>query len=220
MSLLFDDASSQYLSNANAIVSGTTLTMACWFNTNDITISQVLFSIGRSTSTEQTTLLLVAAATGTGVNARLIHTNTGGGASATTTTEAAANGWHHAIGLLNAGSKTVQLDAGGSNTNAIVGIGTYTVDRTYIARRANNGVANYHSGLIAEAGLWDVVLVQSEIDALAKGFSPTRIRPASLKAYYPLLDQATPSIDPVGRYEMTWNAGPTVGSSHPAMFGG
>lgn len=42
-------------------------------------------------------------------------------------------------------------------------------------------------GMIAEFGIWNAILTAGEAAALAKGFTPDQIRPASLVEYVPLL---------------------------------
>ncbi|RRH98097.1 hypothetical protein EH240_20085 [Mesorhizobium tamadayense] len=74
--------------------------------------------------------------------------------------------------------------------------------------------SQFSNGQIAEVAFWTAALNADEFNALAKGFRPTRIRPASLFAYLPLV-RAT--IDLRGT---PWNEmnSPTV-TDHPRVLG-
>lgn len=217
MSILFDDASSQYLSNANAVTSSISCTLAAWFNTNDDTLTQVILSCGNSGNSSLLALLYAGAVAGDRLRATYTVT-TGGSANASSGT-VTTNAWQHGAAVFSGGQQTAYLNGSGV-TNVIVPFGAISNNQTFIGRRANTGVVNYFSGMIAEAAIWSVALTSADVQQLYKGFSPKLVRPESLLAYWPLLDQATPSIDHRGGFDMTWNASPIVGSTHPAMFGG
>ncbi len=69
-------------------------------------------------------------------------------------------------------------------------------------------------GDVAEVASWAVALSAPEIASLAKGFSPLLVRPASLKAYWPLVRDGRPHFGP--------SAASLVGSpnvsAHSRMF--
>ena len=61
----------------------------------------------------------------------------------------------------------------------------------------------YFSGMIAEVAVWNIALVQAEVEALAARASPLSVRPDKLKVYLPMISvTALQSI--VGNY--TWSA--------------
>lgn len=214
MSILFDDASSQYLSNSNAIVPSGNATISLWFNTNDGTITQVMASIGSSSTTQQVSLLIFA-----GTNVRANLTLSGSSINVTSSNTLTTNAWQHAALVTSGATAAVWLN-GTKTTSGAIAIGTLTVDRTHIGARANSGTPNYFSGMLAEVAFWNARLADAEVASLAAGFSPKLISPQNLQSYCPLLDQASPSIDVRGGFNMTWNASPIIGSTHPAMIGG
>lgn len=73
----------------------------------------------------------------------------------------------------------------------------------------------FFSGRLAEAAIWSVALDDAEIASLAKGFTPTRIRPQSLVFYAPLIRQIA---DYRSATALTANNTPTV-YEHPRRFG-
>jgi hypothetical protein len=75
--------------------------------------------------------------------------------------------------------------------------------------------ANAHwDGLIAEVGIWNVVLTAAEIASLAKGMTCDKIRPQSLVFYAPLVRDL---IDAKGGLTITNNNGATV-ANHPRIY--
>lgn len=109
--------------------------------------------------------------------------------------------WQHLVGVFSAtNNRQVYLNgtAGTANTNN-QNVGTLNSAST------NPAPSSHH---IADLSIWDVALTQDEITALSKGFSGSRIRPASLRFHAPfvrarqcvlgtvLTDTGTPSVEP------------------------
>lgn len=70
------------------------------------------------------------------------------------------------------------------------------------------------NGYVAECALWNTALTDAEIESLAKGFSPRRIRPQSLVFYAPLLRNLQ---DLRQGLALTAVNSPTV-ASHPRVY--
>lgn len=70
------------------------------------------------------------------------------------------------------------------------------------------------NGLLAECAIWSVALTDDEINSLAKGFKPSRIRPQSLVFYAPLVRAA---IDVRQGLALTPVNSPTV-ADHPRVY--
>ena len=69
----------------------------------------------------------------------------------------------------------------GVNTNLSSPTG---IDRIAIgAQYYFDNRAEYHEGMVAEVAVWNAALTQGEVEALAAGYSPLFIRPASLAFY-------------------------------------
>ena len=217
MALTFASASSQYLSQASALLTAVPLTAACWFNSDNDANEQNLFGIGDTGAAngDRFQMNIDGSAPGDPVT---VITRAGGSAAITTTTAAySINTWHHACGVWAAiDSRTAYLDGGNSATNTTSRTPA-GLDVTYIGARAAQTPTGFMRGRIAEVGLWNVVLDADEIAALAKAVSPLLIRPASLVAYWPLIGRYSPEIDIVGGADMTLVNAPTNGD-HCRIF--
>ena len=211
MARLFNDASSQYLTVASAPVPAVPLTLAAWFNSDDITIGQSILHIGvAGTSNNRFTLNAQGDTAGDPVRALTRNTST---VVAATTTGYSANTWHHACGVFSAvDARAAYIDGGskGTDTNSQTPTG---IARTDVGTLS--AVGSYFSGLIAEAAIWNVALTDDEVAILAKGFSPLFVRPESLIFYVPLIQSADKDI--VGGLSLTATNTPTVGA-HPRVF--
>lgn len=109
----------------------------------------------------------------------------------------------------------VEIGAGGAQSGTW---GTATLG-TNMRLGVNGGLSSgFFDGDIAEVGMWSVVLDAAEIAALAKGFSPSLIRPTSLNAYWPIFGNNSPELDRrKNAYDLTLTASPAK-SDHPRMY--
>lgn len=211
MARTFVAASSQYLEADVALVAAEPVTMACWFNSDDVTIRQSLMWVGdKDVVTEYHDLTCDGATAGDPVRAG--SENAG---RSSTTTGYSANTWHHAAGVwVNDSERSSYIDGGSKGTNSTLRTVT-GLDRTSIGRYGDSSPSDYMSGLIAEAALWTVALSDAEILVLALGVSPLLVQPGSLAGYWPLLGRVSPEIDYFGGTDLTVT-GATVGD-HPRM---
>src|SRR3990172_9389244 len=216
MARSFVGASSQYLSNASAVLTTTPITMACWFYSLDITAEYTLISIGVSGSGDNRHGLFISGnVAGDPVRAITRTTATGIAAS---TTGYSANVWQHACAVfVSATVRRAYVNGGSEGTNATSRAPT-GMNNTLIGAVQGVALSTFMSGRIAEAGIWNVQLNASEIAALAKGVSPLRIRPNALKAYWPLFGVGSPEPDySNGGFHMTLNAAPVQAAHAPVM---
>jgi len=195
MSRLFDDASSQYLTVASAPVTAVPLTMACWFRSDDATISQRLLELHNSGVSGDNFSLSAQGATAGDPVAFASTTTAGGGSVANTTTGYSANTWHHACGVTSAvNDRAVYIDGGSKGTNT----GSKTpsgINSFNVGRRGGTSPGVYFSGRVAEVGIWNVALSDVEVAALARGIAPPYIQPAALVGYWPVWGLHSPEID-------------------------
>lgn len=216
MARLFDNGSSQYLSNSNAVRNAYPLSISAWFNSDDDTITQGLVALADNNSSRRVTLNIT--------NGNNVYVSDVGSSArtATTSTTWTANTWHHAGGVfVSTTERSVFLDGGGKDTTTISSGQTWGMDTTYIGVNENGATVTlyqYMSGSIAEVGIWNVELTDAEIAILALGYSPLLIRPQSLVAYWPLIGRTSPEIDIVGGYDMTLNNGPTTAAHPPILY--
>jgi hypothetical protein len=207
-------ASSQYLINGSAVVTAEPFTMACWFQVAALGASEAIMSIGTNGGSHRWQLERNAA------NAMDIRSTdgSGNGISLGTNGEIAATGtWYHAAGVFAASNSRTGYFNGTAHTTNTTAITVSGVDRTLLGARISTVVGLYLNGQIAEAAVWNAALDAAEVASLSKGFSPLLIRPASLKAYWPLIGRHDPEIDPRGGFNMTPTNGPTA-APHCRVF--
>lgn len=215
MARLFDDASSEYLRVESTPITGTPVTMACWFYSDTITQNQYLLSVGDKDVTSR--FYGIRAGGGdAGDPVQAIRVAAEGGNTCATTTGYSANTWHHACGVYSADDAVAAfLDGGGKNT----GGGTFTPagwDSVSIATSSDSTPSFFTSGRIAEAALWNVALTDAEVAILAEGYSPLFVRPQNLMAYWPLIRDTDDDI--VGGYSMTPINTPSVAAHAPMLY--
>ena len=178
------DGTTQYLVTSSTPVTGTPLTMACWGIKNIATGGRELVGLVDSTGSDRIVLGFV----NTGIAARV---NTAVANAGTNTLGV----WRHAAGVFaSSTSRTAYADgvAGGTNTTDITATAINSIS---IGARGISPVTNYHDGLIAEVGIWDVALTAAEIASLAAGVTCDRVRPQSLRFYAPLIRDLQDVID-------------------------
>jgi len=209
MARLFDDAASEYLERTEAVLTGTPITVACWFR-SDAVVDQFLVGLHDTSATPYIALN----AWSDGVLYATVR-DAATFSEAATSTSWAVNTWHHGCGIFaSATSRSVYLDGGGLGTNATSRTAT-GIDTTCIGVRANSGThSEYMSGRIAEAAIWNVALTGAEVAILAAGYSPLLVRPQSLVAYWPLIQTDN---DRVGGYNLTAYNTPTI-AAHPRVL--
>lgn len=191
MSRLFDDAATQYLERAAAILTGHPLTMACWFYSDDAAVDQVLMSITDNTVTNRSWDLMIAGSSaGDPVRARANNGN-----SASTTTGYSVNTWMHACGVYAAtNDRRAYINGGSKGTNSTAStLGSRNT--TAIGRSSTSSPGTYMSGRIAECAIWNIALTDAEVAALATGVSPRFIHPEALVFYAPLIGVYSPEVD-------------------------
>ncbi len=206
----FTAASSQYLSMTSSPVSGPPLTMACWFNADQVTTSDFLVSVSSATN-QYFGLAILGANAGDPVGA--FDFSSSGLLGASTTAGYTAGTWTHAVGVWSSlRNRTAYINGGNSATNTNTQT-SFTLTRSQIAALA--GVSsNRMNGLIAEVGIWNAALTADEIASLAKGMTCDKIRPQNLVFYAPLVRDLN---DQKGGLAITNNNGATV-ANHPRVY--
>jgi hypothetical protein len=219
-SRVFDDGSSQYLSNngSGSPITDEPFTMACFAKTSnlatggnqaflsasDVSSSNVFHSIGFDDSTNKATA----------------RTRDGGAgaAKALSSSTMSVDTWHHITGRFNGDAdREVFLDGGNkvqeTTSKSITGANLDTVS---IGALHLSSIFDPTEGKIAHAAIWNVALTDAEVLRLANGALPTEIRPEALVAYWPLIDDDN---DPIGGYNMTAYNSPTWSTTdYPDVF--
>jgi hypothetical protein len=189
------------------------ITMACWFITSNITTNQGLLNIcDNATGGQGIRLNAQGAVAGDPIRILSVGTATG---SADTTTGFTANTWTHACGVFSsATSRTVYVNGGSPGTNTTNSSGTGENRLFQGVTRAASAFSNYFSGSLAEVGVWNAALTADEVLSLARGMSPSLIRPQNLTIYAPLVRDL---IDRKSGLTITNNGGATV-SNHTRIY--
>lgn len=186
MAYLFN-GTNQYLSVLTGdLFADLPITMACWFKTSSVTTNQGILNIcDNATGGQGIRLNAQGAVAGDPIRILAVGTAT---AAADSTTGYTANTWTHACGVFaSATSRTVYIN-GGSSASSTVNSTATGENRLFVGvTRAASAFSNYLSGDIAEVGIWNAALTSDEVLSLAKGFSPSLIRPQSLTIYAPMV---------------------------------
>lgn len=201
MAILFDGASTQYLSIDSTPVTAAPFTIACWFYCDNDDDAQNLMWIGDKDSANNY-FELMAAAHIAGNPVVIGITEGAGYVYEETTTGFAINAWHHACAVfVSSTSRYPYLDGGGAVEHT-VDKSPAGSDRIRIAYRGDSSPNIPFSGRIAEAGLWNAALSANEVLQLANGMLPEQVRPGSLVSHWPMYS-LTMLEDVVGGYDMT-----------------
>lgn len=139
------------------------------------------------------------------------------GVTRVTTGTTAADTWYHlAFVLTSSTDATIYLDGTTSaNTAGPVDTGWGANNITIGIQRQSGGYTQTHNGDVAECAIWTAALTAAEIESLAKGFSPAKVRPQSLDTYVPLIRNIN---DISGARAFTnFNSQATV-SIHPRVY--
>ena len=215
MARLFDDGSNEYLELASAIMTVTPLSMACWFYSDDDTVTQALMGIGDGDAGTYDGFLIVAdgAFAGDPLDAIVLVNQTP--FTAVSSVGYSTNTWHHACGVFaSSTSRTIYLDGGNSGTEVTLATPA-GVDTTAIGRLP--GFAAWEvSGRVAEAAMWNVALTAADAVVLAAGYSPLFVRPQNLVAYWSLIRDE--DQDRVGGFDMTAFNTPSIAPHVPIRY--
>lgn len=221
MSRLFDDAQSEYLNIAQAVLAGTPLAMVCWFNADGLGINHSLMSIYDKDTQVDCHVLYLSEYYSDVV--AMYAEDSGASCAAITSLSYTADTWQHACGIcVSATDKRVLLNGGNKGTNA-TDVTPANMDSTCIGRFG--AVDNhYPSGMIAEAAIYDLSVwpgatpsdkadnFEKILPSLVAGYSPLFF-PLGLVAYWPLIRGIN---DEVGGYNLT--AEGTTVSAHPGVI--
>lgn len=216
MARYFISASTQYLTNGNALITSVPFTFACWFNPSaaGVGTERGLMSVNVSGSADNVWLLGINTS-----NQILARVRTTTQAASTTTATVATGVWQHAAYVTSTNaSRFAYLNgvAAVENTTSRTPAG---MNQTYIGRNVSLGAGiDLMNGGMAEAGIWNIALTTPDILQLSKGASPILIRPANLVAYIPLWGYANPEQDwwkNKREFVLTGSPGKT---EHPLIF--
>lgn len=218
----FASASSQYLSQAAAIVPAMPFTVSAWFRDTNGTGAQGIFSSAGAVSDSEFFYLGTTA----GEVVRLQSQSTAAGTvTADTTATYTVGAWAHACAVFASGDQRVFLNGANKITNN--GVITPTTTRAAVGAFYGLSIGDYWEGDIAEVAIWNVILSDAEVLALAtsieidgvRGYPPASfIRPDALQTYWPLFGNGSPELDQSGNGKsLTLVNTPTKAANSPPV---
>lgn len=151
--LLFDDAGNEYLSVVDTPITGTPLSLSCWFNNDNDGSHQVAMAMTDAGTDNFFTLQLRAG----GTTALRCYANAT--QSAETTAGGALNEWHHACAIFSDdNNRSIYINGGFEGTDT--GVATpANIDRIFIARLGSG----YMSGMVSDCRIYNRALSDAEV---------------------------------------------------------
>lgn len=221
MARLFDDDLSQYLRHANPVIGGRSVSMACWFYIDALIFSEMV-SVHDTTDTSGLTGFVLGQR-GDGSRGVRFFVQEGGTFKVVESSGSTVqlDTWHHAAATFadSDGNIAVYKDGTDKVTDGSAANPTTMNDTTLGCRNYSGSYEKFHSGGMAEVGIWDAVLTDAEVAALARGVPPWKVRPQSLVAYWPLWGVHDPEIDLSGNgNNLTLYNGPTRADHAPVAI--
>ena len=179
----FVAASTQNLITSSTPVTGTPLTLACWA-LKDLTSNRGLVYLANSTDGANNYIGILTSDTdlvNINITSSTASSFSGGVGTAATGT------WFHAAGVFTSSTSRRAYADGVAGSNVTTNVTPTGIDRIGIGARVRSTIDQYHDGLIAEVGIWNVALNAAEIASLADGVTCDRVCPQSLVFYAPLI---------------------------------
>lgn len=209
MARLFDNTQSEHLRCASPVVLFAPITMAAWVLPNSIYVTDVITVVSDESSYSNYWRLISNSTAG---YVRFCAND--GTESYAETTAAMGAGWNHVCGVEHSvSSRSAFVNRGNKGVNSDTR-SPANVDVTGVGAHLDAGGNTLHwNGRIAEAAIWNAALTDLEVAAVGAGAPPFLIRPMSLRAYWPLLND---DKDWCGNYDMTpynspsWAVGPPM----------
>lgn len=202
------------------------ITISCWFYLTAFsdTVDYRFISKASGVSAAQHDWMFGVGATA-GPNGRLRCRSNNNAATLLSPTNLTANVWTH-------GAMTSQTDAGaGTNLDRYLylnGVQTATDSQAggggathpsnsdgVLIGNQPTATSSAPAGMLAEMGMWNVILTVPEIQLLASGVRPIDIRTSNLVAYWPLNGNVSPEPDMAGSYAGTVTG--AVKGDHPKV---
>jgi len=184
-------ASNEFYSLGSAISSNAKLYVSVWYKSNDLSSTNTVFSLSSTSSTQRK---MHCALESDGI--RTIVKDGAGSSEAVSSISPTENVWQHALfGIDSSTSRFVWLNGGnkGSNTTSR---SPSSPNITAIGMERDQSPSNPMEGIEAELVIWEgVSLLDNHAKHLASGFSPWKIFPANILAFYHMFTNGTTLFD-------------------------
>jgi len=176
------DGSTGLLRVASTPLTAVPLSMAAFFK-SDATSDMTLFGLFSASNSEYIEL-------GLGVDGKVqahARSTAAGLNYPVTSTSYGTSGYQHACGVWSAiNARAVYLDGGGKGTDS-ASVTPTGIDRMALGATDRPLTANFFNGRLYNVAIWSVALDDAEVVALAKGYSPLRVRRTALVFFRPCI---------------------------------
>lgn len=213
----FEAGDTEYFINSSAVITGTAISMFCWFNA-EITHNGMCVNVAdKDNDNNYATLYCVLTSNNASFNTR---STAGDNALATSSNTFTPGTWSRMCGVRSAlNARTINLD-GTITSNATANTGAGTFDRTCIGVLGRLSLVNYYDGLLCWVSFWDTNLSEAQQNELMLGIPPVMIATNNCKGFYQQMEDSGNAIDHQGNNTLTETGG-TIASdvnSPPYIF--
>lgn len=213
------NGSNSYLNQASRLgISGYPITFFCWFKgdtfaTNNRSLMGLFEDQGGYND------LLKLAVLTSGAIEMVSFDATNGYVGPATAATASTGTWSSALAVFAASnSKSLYLNGGNKVTNTGASAVTFTdLNRFVIGGFGMGTPYEIFDGQIMHSAVWTAALDDQEALSLHNGIHPTRVRPASLRAYWSIDGRTSPEIDIITRYDLTVTNFSSVVADNPRV---
>lgn len=197
----------------SAPVTAAPLTMCCWFYSTNSATNQALVAIQRASDQDYFGLAIDGSRAGDPVYC-YINGSGLGNVNTDTASGYSTNTWHHACAVFTSSTDRSVFINGGSKGTSTTSRTPVSLSKFVVGAYVSLSASSPLSGSIAEIGIWNVALTDSEVVSLARGISPAKIRPQSLVRYRPFV-RSTQCVRSAAT--LTATGAPTV-AVHPRIY--
>jgi len=201
------NGSTDYYSLTHSPLTNEPFTIGCWFKVDALNVNYTLISLGNNGASGYWRIYAAGSDQSNSLAGQK-QNDSGSSLTVITTVDYTAGNWHHAAMIGESDTRfQIYLDGtpGGETTTSL---SDPTPDFVTIGALRRNAVIQYLAGSVAEVGIWNSVLTNTDIRKLAQGYSPSMISPESLAVYVPLVREP---------YDQSGIAFPAFGTPVPSI---
>lgn len=181
-----------YIQEGSTPITANPVSMSCWFNANNLTVSSVLMAISNAGATAYHALVFDGAnAYGLGDD-RVIIDSDGVAFAASASAIGSAGVWNQMGFVAASNTSRIAYLNGVAGTTETTNRGPSLWNHLNLgALRSTTTTFRPVDGAFGECGMWNAALTTAEMAILAKGYSPLFVRPNNLVRYWPVIGYGT-----------------------------
>lgn len=199
-----------------ALVTAVPLTMCAWIRPSAVNVSQHFMGVGGSGSDDHRfNLLLESDAT-----LRMITRDTTNHLTTLASPTVTVSAWSLACGVWRTSTSRTLFLNGSANQVTTTDSKTPTagsINRTWYGHGTDASANLDLNGQMAFPMIWNVALVDAEIDALARGTHPRAVRPLSLLSCPHIFGDLSPEFDECGARNWPLDGAPAKAATRPPV---